>query len=311
MTAALQVPALADERATAPAPRDPEQVAERLLRASAEHSYDPLVEIDWQAPLDPTLLFMPEHRCSLYGTELWASMAPRQRQDLTRHEVASMAGMGIWFETILLQLLARHLYDRDPVSRHVQYAFTEIADECRHSIMFARLCERLDAPAYRPDRLAHELARVMKTTSSGPEIFAGALIAEEILDRMQRECMVDEGVQPLVRAVNRIHVVEEARHVRYAREALARMMPRLHPAQRQVVRASTAAAAYVIASRLVHPQAYAAAGLDPRSARKAARSNPHYRATLRWAGERLVEFLTDVGMIGGPSQLLWRRAGLL
>ena len=55
-------------------------------------------------------------------------------------------------------------------------------------------------------------------------MFAAILVAEEVLDVLQREAAADERVQPLVRMVSRIHVVEEARHVRYAREELARQV---------------------------------------------------------------------------------------
>src|SRR3954463_8725424 len=111
-------------RATAPATspatsRDREETAQRLLRASAAHSMDPAVEVDWDAPLDPGLLFLPERRVSLYGTPLWDAMPREQRIALSRHEVASMAGIGIWFELILMQMLVRHAYDRDPTSAHV------------------------------------------------------------------------------------------------------------------------------------------------------------------------------------------------
>jgi hypothetical protein len=52
--------------------------------------------------------------------------------------VASVAGLGVWFETILMQLLVREYYRQDPTAAHAQYALTEIADECRHSVMFGR-----------------------------------------------------------------------------------------------------------------------------------------------------------------------------
>lgn len=295
---------------TAPV-RDREQVADRLLRASAEHSHDPLTEIDWDAPLADALFFLPEHRVSLYGTPLWERMSPQQRIDLSRHEVASTAGIGIWFEVILMQMLLRYAYDRDMQHRHIQYGLTEVADECRHSIMFARMIEKLECPTYRPDRLAHELGRIMKTVSTGPETFAAALIAEEILDRLQRETMADDNVQPLIRHVSRIHVVEEARHVRYAREALVRDMPKLGPVRRELVRATTAWSAHVISSRLVHPEAYRAVGLDPREAMHAARTSPVRRESLAWCASRLTEFFSDVGLIGGPTRRVWRRAGLL
>ena len=41
---------------------------------------------------------------------------------------------------------------KDPTSAGVQWALTEIAEECRHSIMFARGAQKLGAPAYRPHR---------------------------------------------------------------------------------------------------------------------------------------------------------------
>jgi P-aminobenzoate N-oxygenase AurF len=288
-----------------------EAVAERLLIASARHSYDPLTDIDWDAPLADGRPFLADHRQSLYGTRLWRQLGADQRIELSKHEVASMASVGIWFELILMQMLVRHAYDRDPRSRHVHYALTEIADECRHSVMFGRLIDTLGCPAYGPGRRAHLLGRVLKTTSTGPETFAAALIAEEVLDALQRESMADEGVQPLVRAVNRIHVVEEARHVRYARDELARQVADASPAKLASARFVIARAALLISQRLVHPDAYAAVGLDPAEAARTARANPHRRETLRWAARKLVGYFDELGLIAGPGRYLWRRSGML
>src|SRR5215469_17005924 len=107
---------------------DREEIAERLLRSSAKASYDPVTEIDWTKPVDETAYAMPPHRISLYGTPLWDSLTEAQRRELSRQEVASIACVGIWFETILMQMLVRHAYDRDPTTSHVQSSYTEIAD---------------------------------------------------------------------------------------------------------------------------------------------------------------------------------------
>ena len=40
-------------------------------------------------------------------------------------------------------------------------------------------------------------------------------------------------------------------------------------------------------------------------------ANEHYAAKLRDAATGLVRFLREVGLIGGPSELLWRRARLV
>ncbi|MET7304026.1 diiron oxygenase [Embleya sp. NPDC005575] len=290
---------------------DRERVAERLLAASHAHAFDPITDIDWDAPLVDGAFFLPAHRVSLYGTPIWERMSERQRIDLSRHEVASMASVGIWFEVVLMQLLIRHVYDRPLTSRHVQYAFMEIAEECRHSTMFGTLIDKLDCPEYGPGPYAHMAARVMKTLGSGVQAFAMALIAEEVLDTMQREMMADESLQPITRQTARIHVVEEARHVRYARDEVARGAPHMSRTERAITRLALARAAHIIATRLVHPGVYTAVGLDADRACRAARANPHRLDALGHWSRRLIAFYDEHGLLGGPGQRLWRASGLM
>ena len=290
---------------------DRSRTATRLLRASAEHSYDPEVEIDWDAPFAPDLYFVPPHRSSLFGTSIWDGLTEAQRITLTRHEVASIAGLGVWFETILMQLLIRAYYRQDPTAAHAQYALTEVADECRHSVMFGRMIARLGTPVYRPEGVNQALGKWIAATGTGPRMFAAILICEEILDTLQREAMADVRVQPLVRMVSRIHVVEEARHVRYAREELARQVRATGRRRLAFDKLVVGRAAYLCGTRLIHPGVYRSIGLDPAVGRRAAAANPHFRETLRWAGERVVAYLDDLDLIEGPGRVLWRRSGLL
>ena len=288
-----------------------EMLGQRLLISSAKASFDPLTAIDWDAPLDKDKYAMPPERISLYGTALWERLTDEQRKELSRQEVACIASTGIWFEAILMQMLVRYAYDRDPTTSHIQYSYTEIADECRHTIMFARMVIKLGARYYRPDRRAQFLGRVLKTFSNQPLTFAGALFVEELLDQGQREITRDESLEPLSRAVCRIHVTEEARHMRYAREELIRIWPAQPAAARAVSRIVLAVVAALSADRLIKPAAYASVGLDPREAKRAARRNPHRRASLAWLARGAVQTFAAAGLIQGPARLIWRRAGLL
>ncbi|HEY2638343.1 MAG TPA: diiron oxygenase [Streptosporangiaceae bacterium] len=292
-------------------PTEREGIAERLLRSSATASFDPLTEIDWTVPLDESRFAIPPHRVSLYGTPLWDRLTDAQRKELSRHEVASIACVGIWFETILMQMMVRHAYDRDPTTSHVQYAYTEIADECRHSVMFARFVRKMGAPYYRPDRLGQLLGRVFKATSNGPLTFSAALFVEELLDQMQREAMADGQIEPFTRAVARIHVVEEARHMRYAREELIRDWPQRSATTRAWSRIVLALVAYTAAERLVSPACYAQVGLNPRAARRVARRNPHWRTAKTAFARQAVETFAAVGLISAPASHIWRKAGLM
>ncbi|MFE1407014.1 diiron oxygenase [Streptomyces sp. NPDC058770] len=291
--------------------RDREQIAARLLDSSAKHSFDPDKELDWGSPPEAGKWHWPPELVSLYDTPLWRRMSEEQRLDLSRHEAASLASLGIWFEIILMQLLVRHIYDRPVTSDHVRYALTEIADECRHSMMFGRMIKWSGAPDYPVPRVYHNLARVLKTVSTTPGSFAATLLGEEILDWMQRLTFPDERVQPLVRGVTRIHVVEEARHVRYAREELRRQMVTAPRWERELTRLSCGEAARVFSVCFVNPQVYENVGLDRREAVAQVKASRHRAQVMQNGAKRLTDFFDDIGVLNGLGRKLWRSSGLL
>ncbi len=290
---------------------DQERLAGRLLRSTAARSYDPELDIDWSAPPQEGKAFLPEHRSTLYGTAMWERLSPDQRRELGRHEAASVAGFGIWLECILMRLLAKLAYEGDPATRHVQYALAEMAEECRHSTMFARLIEWLGVPYYRPSRRVHALGRLLTATAHGPAMWGAILIGEEITDRYQREMAADDSMQPVVQMVNRIHILEEARHIGFARAELARSAARLPRAELPVQRAVLGRVALIVARNLINPEVYRAVGLAPAEAHRAALANPAHHETLRYGGEKIVAFLRTAGMIGPPATHLWRRSHLI
>ncbi|SHG25145.1 P-aminobenzoate N-oxygenase AurF [Jatrophihabitans endophyticus] len=276
------------------------KTATRLLGSTSRNSYSPELDIDWDAPVDGQfagMKFLPYERVSLFGTELWERMSEQQRLELSRQELASIASTGLWFELILIQLLTRWAYHQDPQDPRTQYALAEIGDETRHIMMFAKAVERVGAPTYRVRRSVHQLARLYKATAKGPTLFAPVLVAEEILDRLQRETVNDESVHPLVRMVNRIHVVEEARHVRFAREEVARQMADIGPVAKVVANVLSALVAAFVTSSIISPEVYANIGLDRDEAVRAARDNEHYAESRRWMGEKIMAFLAEQGMV--------------
>jgi hypothetical protein len=288
-----------------------ERTADRLLRSTAARSYDPELDIDWSTPPEPGKLFLPEHRCTLHGTPLWDRLTPAQRRELGKHEAASIAGFGIWLECILLRLLAKLAYEENPATRHVQYAFAEMAEECRHSTMFARLIEWMGVPYYRPPPRVHALGRLLIATAHGPSMWGAILIGEEITDRLQREMVADDSMQPIIRMVNRIHIVEEARHIGFARAELTRTAARLPLAELPIQRAVLGRVGLIVARNLINPEVYRSVGLDPGQARRVALANPAHHETIRFGGEKIVAFLREAGLIGPPATRLWRRAQLI
>ncbi|MGY1743762.1 MULTISPECIES: AurF N-oxygenase family protein [unclassified Blastococcus] len=290
---------------------DRQQLSTRLLGSAARTSFDPTVDVDWSAPIPEDLYGLSPEWSTLYGTPLWDGLTEQQRVTLTIHEYCSISGVGIWFECLLMQLVLKDVYGDDPSQPHVQWALTEVADECRHSVMFARTAQTFGAPSYQPPPSILRLGKAFAARGSGPSAYAAILVAEEILDIFQRDLMRDERVQPLTRRTSEIHVVEEARHMRFARDEVARRTPRLGALALRRHRTLVASVAAIVADNLVQPQVYASVGLDPAATKAVARANAHHRAKLRDASAGLVAFLRGVGLIGGPSELLWKRAGLV
>jgi len=287
------------------------RVAGRLLDSSAKLSYDPLTEVDWETPLDTDFHGASPEWSTLYGTSYWDELTEAQRKELTRHEAASVASTGIWFEMILQQLILRDVYAKDPSDDTVQWALTEIADECRHSIMFARGAKKLGAPAYRPRRVAIELGRAFKTLAFGEAAYAAILVAEEVLDVMQRDWMRDERVVPFVRTINNIHVVEESRHMKFARDETRKNLAKAGPVRRHIHAFVIAVAAYVIVTSMVNKGVYANAGLDPERALAAARSNEHHKAMMRSSCSGLMDFLASARLLTKPALAFYKRAHLI
>ncbi|MEU3072744.1 AurF N-oxygenase family protein [Streptomyces laurentii] len=292
--------------------RRPERdAARRLLDSSARLSYDPATEVDWDTPLDQDFHGMSPEWCSLYGTGYWQEMTEAQRKELTRQEAASVASTGIWFEMILQQMVLRDMYAKDPTDPRFQWALTEIADECRHSIMFGRAAAKLGAPAYRPPRPVLELGRLFKTVAVGEAAYASILVAEEVLDVMQRDWMRDERVVPFIRTINNIHVVEESRHMKFAREETRARLRAAGPLRRRVQALVVSIASYFIVTSMIHRDVYANAGLDVERALAEAKANEHHKSLMRSSCAGLMEFLSSAGLLTRPAVAVFRRAHLI
>jgi len=74
-----------------------EEFAERLLKGSVKKSYEPVVDIDWDAPLEPDKFFLPPEVVTLYGTPQWDAMTREQQIELSRQELVNVLSAGIWF----------------------------------------------------------------------------------------------------------------------------------------------------------------------------------------------------------------------
>jgi para-aminobenzoate N-oxygenase AurF len=286
--------------------------AVRLIKASARNSYDPLVDIDWDAGFEEGRYFMMPERMSLYGTAIWAEMSEQQRIELSKHELARAWAVGMWFELILCEMLMRWAYELDPRDPRTQYILVEIGDETRHSHMFARTIVRLGTPHYGPHRLSKALGRIYAATARGAALLAPTLVGEEIPDRFQRELMNDERMQPLTRTAARIHVVEEARHIQFARAELTDRLRKSSGLGRVVSNLVTALISAMMVIELGAPRRdiYRNVGLDANRALRESVRNLRQSSNVEWAVRKVRPMLAEAGMLTWYTRPIYRRLGI-
>jgi hypothetical protein len=288
-----------------------EEFSERLLKGSVKKSYVPVVDIDWEAPLDPDKFYLPPKIISLYGTRIWENMPRAQRIELSRQEFVNTLSAGIWFENILNQALLRDMMHKDPTARATHYALTELGDETRHMVMFGLAIERVGGKPVRPRLYQRMIINALPLVFKGSLLWVAALIGEEIFDALQRQMMDDPELQPLVQRLMRIHVTEEARHIQFARDGVRRRVRDMRGINKIFVANINGLGGLFFRYLFTNPAPYKRTGLPVRRARLAALMNPYYHQTSVIGFAPLAAFLEDVGLMGPIARRLWRRSKFL
>jgi hypothetical protein len=274
----------------------------QLVAASERTTLDPFREVDWSRPIDDSAFHLPPELLPLYGTTQWDAMSETERIAYSRHETSALCGAGIWFENVLMQVVLRHLAEIPVTDPSHRYLLVEVADECRHSMMFGEYIRRADTPAYRPALSASSLS-----DAEGPGNRAVSylliLAVEEMLDHTNRATMRDERVHPISRSIARLHVLEEARHVSFAKTYLAEILPTLDESDRRLVADAAPALVAVVAELSVDPAVYEHLGIA--NGYESARANPNHQAAVVAGLSKLTNFLTEIGIIDDAHREAW------
>jgi hypothetical protein len=278
--------------------------ATQLVAASQRATHDPFQEIDWDLPIDDSAYHVPPELLSLFGTETWEQMTEQERITYSRHEAAATFGAGIWFENALMQVVLRHLAQIDVTDPMHRYLLIEVADECRHSAMFGEYIRRAGTPAYAPNRPV-----LIDESGAGRTLSYLLILAiEELLDHVNRAAMRDARLHPTVRHISRLHVLEEARHVSFAKSFLAETWPQLDEQERDTVAGAAPELVAEIVSLSLDAAVFENLGID--GGAEIARANPYYRATVVTGLAKLTSFLAELGMLDGRRER-WEQLGLI
>ncbi|MFC9789005.1 diiron oxygenase [Rhodococcus sp. NPDC127528] len=283
-----------------------------LLESAKRLSFDSRSPLVYQSePGDDERHGMTPQWSPLFGTPMWDEMSESERVRLTRSEVAQFLGVGIWLEVGLQVALLRASHSANPARPDIKFLFNECADENLHSLMFANAVESIGSKFYPRDRMLDFFGWVFRHIVWDEVAYGVVLAGEEVFDVMQRDWMTSDDVAAPIRRAAYIHVVEESRHMAFARRKIRDRLIGVSRFRRFMSTLSIAVGTHLIAKSLINRRVYGDLGLDWDVVRSNIDQNEHHRMMFRRAAEPFIEFLSREGLLNFGARWIYRKSNLL
>ncbi len=287
-------------------PYAPSTLAEQLSRTSTPYR-DPVAKIRWEQ-LSTEQFWLPPEAVSLDTVPAFMALPIESRRRLSQYEFLNFIEAGLWLEGIFMERITRSMRSHRGSRTVLKYRLHELREEAGHSLMFLELMERsgLSIPYnHRPRfHLADIFGRRAPMESLG--FWMAILIGEEVPDRLNRYLRSHASdVCPTILEMSTSHVIDEARHIAYARETVEERMAQLHPLSRLFLKPllRKLVRQFVDVFYYPNPALYELAGLAPGADwARAARANPARAAFVDLCLNPTLQLLRNRGFeIGWPK----------
>ena len=269
----------------------------RLNTAAANRVIDP--DKDLPGAPNPGQI-LPDELLSVAGLDL--DLTLEQKAKLSREEIASIANEGVRFEAVLTAGFGLEIATAPSIlDPRVTFLFHEIGEESRHSRLFIRLINELGPTARNPlDKpIFRRLMRlgVRHIITRPALLYTLVLGGEEIPDLLQKLASEHPETDEFVRAVNKYHRMEEARHLSFARALLPEVWAKASWHDKYAVRRIAPLAIKGMFEMLVHPGVYETVGLPAWETWKQVNASAERIALRHEATRPVLEALVDASIL--------------
>ncbi len=287
-----------------------------LSEGSVRRSFDPYLDIPWDAPEfaidpnDPRWVLSPT--IDPLGATRWYRELPLARQiEIGKWRQANSIKVGAAFESILIRGMMQYIMKLPNGSAEFRYCLHEMTEECNHIQMFQELVNRIgvDVPGMRPFfRVASPFIGVLGGFVP-VGLFIGILGGEEPIDHYQK-ALIREGVSmpPAVLRTMQIHIAEEARHISFANEFLKAHLAHGGPVLRAAAGVTFPLAMRWLAGEIMTPPKSFAATFDvpPEVMREAFWRSEHSRTILAGYFGDMRALAEELGLMNRVTKRLWK-----
>lgn len=276
------------------------ELAVRLTQQSREQFWNVYTEFQWPEKLEGDRFAMTPELVSIHGTELWNELTKEQQIRLSLYEIGNFFSLTLQGERPLVAGLSDRLYSSRLSSEGTEYIHHFIDEENKHMIMFGAFCRKYVGRVYPDKRLA-----MPAKYAPGEELlrfYTLAMVVEAYGDYFNVRVMSDDRCNPLVRAISRVHHVDEARHIAFDKAYLAELAAEHMPGWDDETRRSFQQwlAGFMKANWLTfyNPAAYRDAGIEnPYEVQKIAMAAPGQKALREKVTASVANFFLQTGLV--------------
>lgn len=254
------------------------KVASEMSKISEKNLSNPFgVLSSWPLSISPEEAWhMSPTLISLQGTPELEKLSLNQQRTLSFYEAVNFYSLNIHGERSLIQGLAERLHRKWPetISRYLHHF---LAEENNHMVLFSAFIEKYAVKIYADRHL--ELPREYAEGEYDFLFFTRVLIFEEIVDYYNFTNAKEESLHPVSREINRLHRLDESRHLSFGRAIVQELFEEYFPGWNKNVLTEIRnyLSNYAVATlkEYCNPDMYRDAGLQ----------NPTQLARLAWDSE--------------------------
>lgn len=280
------------------------KLATQLSKASIKKLWNVYSEFEWPASLPDDIWYMSPELISLHGTSFYETLGEAQQKKLSFWELCNFFSLVLQGERPLVQGVAHLLYSKSTQKEVGDYLHHFLDEENKHMTMFGMFCNRYAGKVYPEKKL--KLPRQYVKGEEEVAFFCKVLVVEELGDYFNCVLMRDKRIHPLVQKINKVHHVDEARHLAFGRQYLRELAERWLPKWSDETKASFRGwlASYLRSSwgDYYNPTMYKDAGLENgyELRQLAFSSGLELRRT---ASSKAVEFFVAAGLLAEVPEL--------
>ena len=276
----------------------------KQLSVNSEPYHDPLSCLNWDE-LNLDDYWLPPTALSLAGLPAFEQQDEQVKRRLSQYEFVNFIQAGLWLEGLFVERLSKALKHTESLTEYA-YCLHEIREETGHSLMFLKLMEKsglhLPANTFQRPWLADLLGRHAPINSR--LFWLAVVIGEEVPDRLNRFVRANgDAVNPLIKQMCRLHIIDEARHIARARGELERGLKHTAPLARKLLSpwVQTLVTQFVRAFYLPRAEVYELAGLTPgHQWRALAHKNPVHMEFIAQSIQPTLNLLARHGLLVTP-----------